>query len=307
MRIGIYASAGRGAQLGALLDRFARIDEAGFHTAWLGQMHEFDALAALALAGRVTRRCELGSWVVPLQTRHPIALAQLAATAQAACGGRLLLGVGVSHAAVIEKRLGLAYAGPLRLAEESLAVLAPLLRGERVDHDGARYRIHAALDVGAAPPALLLAALGPQMLALAGRAADGAAIWLGGARYLQELAIPAVLSNARDAGRPAPRVVCGLPIAIADRRRAADSLTRWIGPTAKLPSYRNVLARGGAASVADVALLGDDASVLDALDELAVLGVTDFNAVTFPVEGDPDAQSRTFELLGRLARLSGDR
>ena len=305
MRIGIYVSAGARAPLDALLDEFARVDAAGFHTAWLGQTFELDALTALALAGTVTRTVELGSWVIPIQPRHPTALAQLAATAQAACGGRLVLGVGVSHEAVIARRFGLDYARPLRHAQEYLEVLIPLLRGDAVAHAGERYRVQARLEVTGEPPPVLLAALGPEMLALAGRATDGAAIWLGGPRYLEELAVPTLHGAAEDAGREGPRIACGLPVAItSDVEAARRSAHAFLAQSSKLPAYQRVLELEGVDAPEDVALIGEDAKVLDALDQLAVLGVTDFNAVLFDVDGDPDARTRSFELLARLARLS---
>jgi F420-dependent oxidoreductase-like protein len=305
VQIGIYASAGDGAGLDSLLEQFARIEEAGFHTAWLGQTFEFEALSVLALAGRATSRVELGSWVVPMHPRHPTALAQLAATAQQACRGRLALGIGVSHAAVIEGRFGLDYSHPRPFAQEYVEVLTALMNGDAVDHKGARFEIHARLEPAVPRPPVLLAALGPQMLALAGRATDGAAIWLGGPRYLEEFAIPTLLNTAREADRNAPRVACGLPIAITREteaaRRAAD---RFLAASSKLPAYRNVLELEGVESAADVALIGEEIEVLDALDQLAALGVTDFNAVLFPIEEDRAAPRRTFEFLSRLARLS---
>ncbi len=306
MRIGIYTSAGPGASLQALLARFEQIDAAGFHTAWLGQLFDYDALTVLALAARSTERVELGSWVVPTYPRHPATLAQLALTVQAAAGGRLALGIGVSHRAVIADRFGLDFTHPVRHATEYIKILRPLLHGERVDWSGTEFRT--ALKLGFEPqptaPPLLLAALGPKMLELAGREADGAAIWLGGARYLEEFAIPHVFDAADRADRPEPRIVCGLPIAITSDtesgRRSAHEFTKQ---SSRLPSYRRVLESQDLTSAADVALIGDEVEVLDALDHLAVLGVSDFNAILFPVEADPGAVDRTFDFLSRLSRL----
>ena len=124
---------------------------------------------ASAPAAGATQRIELGSWVVPFPTRHPAALAQQALTAQAASGGRLLLGVGVSHAEVVEKRMGLAFRAPASQAREYLAVLRGLLAGERVAHEGEWLRVRLRLDTGdTPPPPIFLAALGPLMLRLAG-------------------------------------------------------------------------------------------------------------------------------------------
>jgi len=181
------------------------------------------------------------------------------------------------------------------------------LHGERVDFAGAEFRTSLKLDVDPRlpAPALLLAALGPNMLELAGRAADGVAIWLGGARYLEDFAIPRVVDAAYEADRAEPRIVCGLPIAITSDteagRRSAHEFTKQ---SSRLPSYRRILARQDLTTAAEVALIGDEVEILDALDHLAVLGVSDFNAILFPVEGDPGARDRTFELLARLSRLT---
>ncbi|MFP8878116.1 MAG: TIGR03564 family F420-dependent LLM class oxidoreductase [Myxococcota bacterium] len=307
MRIGIYTSAGPGASLSALMAKFEQIDSAGFHTAWLGQLFDYDALTALALAARSTHRVELGSWVIPTYPRHPAALAQQALTVQAAASGRLALGIGVSHHAVIADRFGLDFTHPVRHAAEYIDILRPLLHGERVDCEGTEFRAALKLDFEprvVAPP-LLLAALGPKMLELAGRSADGAAIWLGGARYLEEFAIPRLIDAALRANRPEPRIVCGLPVAItSDPEAGRLSAHEFTQQSSRLPSYRRVLERQDLASAADVALIGDEIEILDALDHLAVLGVTDFNAILFPVQGDRDATNRTFEFLARLARLS---
>jgi 5,10-methylenetetrahydromethanopterin reductase len=305
LRIGIYTSAGPGASLSELLARFEQIDAAGFDTAWLGQLFDYDALTVLALAARTTRRVELGSWVIPTHPRHPAALAQQALTVQAAAHGRLVLGVGVSHEVVISDRFGLEFAHPVQHAAEYLDILRPLLCGETVDSDGSLFRAALKLDVETATPPVLLAALGPRMLELAGRSADGAAIWLGGERYLEEFAIPRVFDAAHQADRPEPRLVCGLPIAVtADIDAGRRSAHEFTQRSSRLPSYRRVLERQGIASAAEISLVGDEVEILDALDRLAVLGVSDFNAILFPVEGDPGASDRTFEFLARLSRLS---
>jgi F420-dependent oxidoreductase-like protein len=307
VRIGIYVSADARAGIEAWLERFARAEAEGFATAWTGQLLGHDALVLLALAGRVTRRIELGSWVVPTPPRHPVVLAQQAATAQAASGGRLALGIGVSHRAVVADRLGLPYERPLAQLREYLAVLRPLLAGDEVDHRGELYRVRLRLDLAPGPPPpVLVGALGPRMLALAGSAADGAAIWLGGPRTLEHFAIPRLREAARAAGRPPPRIACGLPVAVArDVAAARASAEVFLARSARLPAYQRILAREGVASPADVALLGDEDAVARRLERLASLGVTDFAAVTFPVDGDADAPGRTRALLARLAAAPG--
>ncbi len=302
MRIGAYVSAGAETPLETILGRFAALERRGLHTAWTGQLFAWDALSLLALASQHTERIELGSWVVPTPPRHPVALAQQAASVQAAAGGRLLLGLGVSHEAVVGRRLGLDASHPLRHMEEYLQVLAPLLAGEELRHEGPSYRLALRLERLATPPPLLLAALGPRMLELAGRRADGVALWLGGPRYLERLALPRLRRAAARAGRPEPRVVCGLPVAVTRAARARASVEAFLERSARLPAYRRVLERGGASSPAEVALIGGPAEVERGLARLRDLGVHDFHAVTFPVRDDPGAQGRTLDFLaGRAA------
>jgi F420-dependent oxidoreductase-like protein len=305
MRIGMYVT-DRGASGPAeWVARCERAEAAGFHTAWAGQMFGHEALTLVALAALRTRQIELGTWVLPIQPRHPVALAQQASTVQSAAGGRLLLGLGVSHAEVIEKRMGLAWRAPVRHMAEYLDVLLPLLRGEPVDHAGEQYRVSLQLGAADAPPAVFLAALGPRMLELAGARAGGVAVWLCGERALESFTVPRILAGARAAARPPPRIACGLPVAVTtDRARARASAEAFLARSAKLPAYRRVLEREGAASPGELAILGDETAVAARLARLAALGVTDFTAVPFPVEGDPGAVDRTWRCLSELARAA---
>ncbi len=187
---------------------------------------------------------------------------------------------------------------------EYLSVLKPLLTEQAVRYAGREYRVSLELSVpDVQPPDVLVAALGPQMLDLAGRMADGTAIWLGGPDYLREFALPRIRSAAHAAERPSPRVACGFPIAVSNEyeaaRRAAAAL---IDRSAKLPSYQAVLARGGLSEPASVAIIGNEARVHAQLQTLAKLGVTDLNAVLFAVDGDPEAWRRSYAFLAELAR-----
>lgn len=306
MRIGLFISCADRPSLDELIARFVAAEDAGLHTAWAGHTFDWDALTLLALAGRATKRIELGSWVVPSIPRHPVALAQQALTAQQACGNRLLLGIGASHAAVIEKRMGLDHSRPLRHMREVLAVLPPLLRGEQAVLHGEAFRIDARLDpLGALDPPILLAALGPRMLELAGRAADGVAIWLGGERFLADFALAHLDRGAEAAGRPRPRVVVGLPVCVTRHSGALAAAERFLGPSSRLPAYRRVLEREGAESPGSVALIGDEEALSYRLERLAASGATDFNAIPFAVPEDPEAVARTRAALAEISRQLG--
>jgi len=302
MRIGIYVSTAQAAPLERILAGFRRAEEWGLHTAWAGQVFEHDALTLLALAGRETRRIELGSWVVPIQPRHPAALAQQALTAQLACAGRLLLGIGISHAEVIAKRLGLPFRAPEPSLRAYLAVLRGLLRGESGAPTAAARPLRLDFPGVAAPP-LFVAALGPQMLALAGRAADGVAIWLGGPNYLRDFAVPRLREAAAAAGRAPPRIASGLPVLVTgERERGLAAARALVLQSSRLPAYQRVLAREGADAVEQVAIVGDAEAVAARIRALAGLGVTDFHAIPVPLGPGDAALGRTLEVLASLAR-----
>jgi F420-dependent oxidoreductase-like protein len=302
MRIGI--SLGEPSGPGALTDLAGEISRAaddGFASAWLLNIFGLDALTALAVAGRGTGGIELGTAVVPTYPRHPAALAQQALTVALALDGRLALGIGLSHQIVIEDMLGYSFDRPARHMREYLSVLLPLLDGEAAAFDGETVRAHIALSTPrAGRPPVLLAALAPQMLRLAGQRADGTILWMTGHDTVRDYIVPGITAAARQAGRPDPRVVCQLPVCVTDdaaaARAAADKFFALYG---QLPSYRAMLDREGAAGPGDVALAGDEDAVAAQVTALADAGVTDFVAVGY--SRGPD-QQRTRDLLTALAR-----
>jgi F420-dependent oxidoreductase-like protein len=306
MRIGIGIGdiAGAPADVEALIAQAKRAEAEGFATGWFANIFGMDAIMAAALCARETTRIELGTAVVPTFPRHPFAMAQQALSAQAAAKGRFTLGIGLSHQVVIEMMLGLSFAKPFSHMKEYLAVLAPLIRSGSVSHQGSEYRVAANLSVpGATPCPILVAALAPKMLALTGAEADGTITWMTGVRTLRDHTVPRIRDAAAAAGRPAPRVVVGLPVAVtkdaaAARKAAAQQFEVYGG----LPSYRAMLDREGAAGPADVAIVGDESAVDAQLDRLAEVGVTDFVAIPFRVDEDAEAGARTRALLVRRAR-----
>ena len=199
----------------------------GFDSIWFGQIFGPDVLTVLALAGQKTSRIELGTSVVPTYPRHPHMLAQQALTVQAAASGRFNLGIGPSHAPVVEGMWGLSYDRPAVHMREYLSVLLPLIREGRVSFSGDFFRVNATVQVPVPkPPPVLIAALAPVMLRMAGEMTDGTITWMVGPKALESHIVPRITKAAKDAGRPAPRVVVGLPIAVTDdpagaRERAA--------------------------------------------------------------------------------------
>jgi F420-dependent oxidoreductase-like protein len=304
VRIGLLVhSFGRG-DLAGVVDGIRQAAMAGLHSAWLTEVYGLDALTALTVAGRDVPGIELGTAVVPTFPRHPIVLAGQALTTQAAVEGRLALGIGPSHRAVVEDILGSSYDRPVRHVREYLTVLRALVYGGTVDFDGETLRAATRLGPlrvrGASPFPILLAALGPRMVRVAGELADGTVTWLAGPRTLGQRIVPALEATAQAAGRPPPRVVVGLPVCVTnDEARARRRIGHHLAAYRHVPSYRAVLDEEGAAGPAGVALVGDEDGVTEQVQGLARLGVTDFLAYIVGSAGEGEA---TLRLLGRLAR-----
>ena len=274
-----------------------RAEADGFAFYVVPSIFSLDAIGMLTVAGRETERIELIPAVVPTPPRHPVSLAQQALTAQSASGGRFTLGVGLSHKFVIEDMLGLSYARPAKQMREYLSVLTPLLHGKPVEFEGELYNVRAHVDVaGGTPVPLLVAALGPQMLAVAGELADGTTTWMTGVRTLGSHIVPGIQRAAEAAGRPAPRIHSSIPIALTrDPDKAREVCNNAFAIYGKLPSYRAMLEREGAGSPGDVALVGDEAALRDGLRRYREAGVTDLAASVFAA--DDEAVARTLEFL----------
>ena len=179
-----------------------------------------------------------------------------ALTTNDAVGGRLTLGIGVSHQRIVEDFLGLDYSHPARYMTEYLQVLLPLLRGEKADYAGQHVRTSFRLDVSTppVPPSVFIAAVGPKMLDVAGTYTAGAATWMVGLRTLAEQTVPLVRAAAERAGRPEPRILASLPIALTnDDETAAAWAADEFGMYGRLPAYKAVLEREGLDSAAGIA------------------------------------------------------
>ena len=287
--------------LGTLADQIRAAVADGFSSAWISNIFGLEALTALAVAGRDVPGIELGTAVVPTYPRHPAVLAQQALTADLALGGRLTLGIGLSHQIVIEDMYGYSFDAPARHMREYLAVLLPLLAGEPAAFDGATVHAHIGLSVPRSPRKVpvLLAALAPRMLGLAGECADGTVLWMTGPATVRDYIVPSMGRAAAEAGRPSPRVVCTLPVCVTDdpaqARAHADKAMAIYG---QLPSYRAMLDKEGAAGPGDVAIVGDEDAVAAQIRALADCGVTDFVAAEYAPDTDAP---RTRAVLRTLA------
>ncbi len=292
--------------IGDQLDRIESAELEGFDSFWLPQQFGADVLTVIALAGNRTSRIELGTAVIPTFPRHPVVLAQQALTAQVATGGRLTLGIGVSHKSTIEDWLGLSYSRPASHMEEYLSVLRPLLNEEGVDFSGDEFNVTGELQIPDAPTCpVVVAALGPRMLDIAGRLGDGTVTWMTGPKTLEEHVVPRINDAAAAARRSQPRVCVGLPVAVTDNpARARDRADRLFQSYTTLPSYRRMLQREGAEGPGGVSVIGDEAAVEDQLRSLAACGATDFLATAFPVDDTQTSVARTHAFLrGLIGRI----
>jgi F420-dependent oxidoreductase-like protein len=282
-----------------LRDELLRAADDGFSSAWMAHVFGLDALTALAVAGRGITGLEIGTAVIPTYPRHAAALAQQALTTALALDGRLALGIGLSHKVVIEDMYGYSFEAPARHLSEYLSILLPLLDGQQTAVDGTTMRANIGLStprVGQVP--VLIAAMGPRMLRLAGERTAGTVLWMTGPATIRDYIVPTISAGAQAAGRPDPRIVCVLPVCVADdadaaRARAARAFQLY----GELPSYRAMLDREGAAGPADVAIVGDEDSVAGQIAALADCGVTDFVALEFARH---DERRRTRDLLKTL-------
>ena len=303
MRIGLALGGGDGESIEAAVDKIVEAEADGFSTVWLAHIFSLDALTVLALAGQKTSRIELGTAVIPTYPRHPHALAQQAATVNAAVGGRLALGLGRSHQLVIESMFGMTYDKPIAHMRDYVSVVRALASDGACAVDGKAYRVNASMNIeGSKPFPILIGALMPKMLELCGELCDGTLTWMSGAKHLSENIVPVLNKAADAAGRAQPRVVCSLPICVtndpAGARQKAAALFEIYG---QLPVYRACLDAEGAAGPADVALVGNEEEVNAGLARLADAGATDFYAAVFPgPEGDTSTE-RSHTLLKELA------
>ena len=314
MRIGLMIGPERGrysTKVERLVADARQAEDAGLAAAWVPQIpDEFDALTAVTVIGQATSRLEIGTAVVPIQTRHPIALAQQALSVQAVLGGRLTLGLGVSHHWIIEEMLGLSYDRPAAAMAAYLDVLDQALRGPGpVDVENEQFQVHNPLDItDVGPTPVLLAALGPVMLRLAGERTDGTILWLADERAIAGHVAPKLNRAAEAAGRPTPRIVAGIPVCLCgdDEVEAAVERTNRILSEAEVsPNYQKLLDLGDAQNVGDILAAGSESAVEKRLRSFADAGVTDLSVRVVPIGQGRDeliaSSQRTRELLASLA------
>lgn len=296
---GQLSAAGSESPIDATIANLAMLRDEGFSRVWMSQLpYEPDLLTILAVALHEVDTIEVASGVVPIQNQHPMQMAQRALTVSLASGGRFTLGLGLTHQAVTEGMWGIPWDKPVRRMNEYLDGLLPLLAGERADATGETVTTRGALMISGAPrPDVYIAALGPQMLKLAGRRTSGTCTWMTGPATLAGHVAPTLRQAAADAGREGQvRVAASLPVSVTDdvdaaRKQAAEQFAIY----GQLPSYRAMLDREGYAGPEDAAIIGDEDAVRGRLDELSAAGVDEYVAAAF--DPSPEGRASTRALL----------
>lgn len=303
MQISILGSISGRSPIDGTVESFARLHAEGFQRIWTPQLpSDPDLLTVLAVVLREVGGVEVGTAVLPIQNQHPMLLAQRALTLSLIGQGRFRLGLGMTHRVVTEGLWGIPWDKPVRRLREYLDGLQPLLAGEPADAAGETVTTRGAVRVAGAPtPEVYVAALGPQLLRLAGRRTSGTLTWMTGPKTLAEHVGPVLRAAAAEAGRPAgaARVVACLPVAVTDdpaavRAHAATAYAAY----GHLPSYRAMLDREGAAGPADIPIIGAEDAVAEQISALRGAGVDEFVGDVF--DPDREGRERTRALLRRL-------
>jgi len=280
-----------------VLDDVAAAEAARFSSYWVAQVGLIDALTLLGAHGDTGSTMELGTAVISTWERHPHMLAAQALTTQALVGERLVVGIGVNHQPHVEEALRLTWTKPVRHMIDYLAVLDDLLATGSASHAG---EVWSFVGEGAKPspgvPKVMIAALGEQMLKVAGRRTDGTILWGVGPKTIATHIAPVINDAAAAADRPPPAIVCSIPVWVTDDPAPArEFLGTILADYATLPSYRAVLDIEGVHGLGELSIVGNEELVRDAIGRIAESGATDFTAV--PMGGNPDEEARTMAVL----------
>jgi F420-dependent oxidoreductase-like protein len=310
LKFGLDRLRPRADRFSGLVDDALAAEAAGFSSLWLPQpMGQLDVFSALAVLGHATQRLELGTSIVPIQSRHPVTMAQEALTVQAAARGRFTLGIGVSHHWIVEGQLGLRYERPAALMRDYIQVInAALLGPGMVDVSNDSFDVHTTFDIlDSTPMPVVIAALAPRMLRLAAAEASGTILWMADERSIADHVAPLVTKVAAEAGRPAPRIIAGVPVALCSLGEvdaAREYTSDLLGRAARSPNYVRFLEYGDARDLGDTMAVGDESAILSRLQSYRDAGVTDFAAHVVALGADVDARRasalRTREFLAGL-------
>lgn len=300
---GVGRFGGSGADVLSIVDQAVEAESQGLDAVWFNHILGTDSLIALALTGQKTKNVELVTGVIPIYSREPLLMAQQALTAQIASQGRLFLGIGLAHPETAPLTWNHPYDRPASFMEEYLAVLMPLLEKKTVEFSGNFITTQGTIEFPEVPPpSVLLAALGPRMLKIAGESTDGTLLWVTGPKAIRNHVAPRIRAAAELAKKPEPRISAALPICLTDDIGLARQVAkRQFSRYGRLVNYRRVLDIEGVEGPQDVALIGNEDQVESQLRELADAGTTDFYAAFFKLgEDDNESIPRTKAFLKKL-------
>jgi F420-dependent oxidoreductase-like protein len=286
-----------------LVSDVGEAQKAGIASYWIPNLGvAVDSLMALAVAGREVPGIELGAGIVPTWTRHPLATGQSALTASSLVGSRLSLGIGLVHKISVARNWGMEWDRPVTHAREYLEILDTVLDNEPVEYVGDVWTARAgALLPGAPRPGLYLAAMGEQMLRVAGRHADGTVLWMTGPRTVSEHVVPTLTAAAEAAERPRPRILAGIPVLVTDDVEAGRALAaKRFSLYANLPSYTAMMAREGVSGPEGMAVIGDEQAVRARFEAFYAAGADDLLCAEFGVTDEE--RERTRACLAELSK-----
>jgi 5,10-methylenetetrahydromethanopterin reductase len=280
-----------------VLDDIAAVEAAGFSSYWVAQVGLIDALTVIGSHGDTGSSMKLGTAVISTWERHPHALATQALTVQALVGERLVVGIGVNHQPHVEQSLRLPWQKPVRHVIDYLAILGDLLATGKASHQGQAWSFDGeAARPSAGVPKVMMAALGRQMLEVAGRRTDGTILWCVGPKTVRTHIAPVINDAAAAAGRPLPAIVCSIPVWVTDDPAPARAfLASILSAYAELPSYRAMMDIEGVEGLGELSIVGNEDFVSEALAEIEHAGATDFAPV--PMGGNPEEEERTMAVL----------
>lgn len=299
MRIGINGSnlIALASPLETVANHAAEAERDGFSTYWMAQLIWPDALTAIAAIGSATSTIGFGTAVVTTWPRHPLMLAAQALTTSHVVGGRLTLGIGLAHRSVVQGMFRVPFETPAKHMTEYLDVLLPAMETRAVDATGDIWSAHIH-GFGTPPevsaPSVMLAAMGPRMLELAGGRTDGTILWLSGPRTVETRIRPALDAAAEAAGREGPQVVASVPVCVTDNRdKVHETVAAVLASYNDLPSYRSVMDTEGIDGPADVSLIGTESEVRAGLESFASAGTDEFSALEFTTNDIEAAATRS--------------
>jgi F420-dependent oxidoreductase-like protein len=284
------------------IDQARQAFAAGVRQIWVAQQFDHDAISVAGLIGSAVPGLGVGTFVVPINPRHPLIVATMAQTAQAASHGNFSLGLGLGAHAPEAQAFGSSWPNTVERLREHLQILRSIIDTGAVDFHGAELTAAPEWPValpGGRPIPVYVAAMGPKALRVTGELADGTLPYLAGPRTIEEFIVPTINEAAAAAGRPVPKVIAAAPVLVTDdvdagRAAAAEAL----GFYATIPSYQKVIAREGVDSLADLAAVGHPDAVRAQLQRYRDAGATDL--VLSPLRGVAEDRERLWEVAASI-------